>query len=122
MNPDTTNWTDQEIDLLKEHLEGNTIVVNMARKGHPHLVSWAKTEGVFTRIDRRTKWGNRHPLNRRATDPDAERHRVIAAYRNDLHNDPQLLGDIHELRGKVLGCWCHPLDCHGDVLIEETEP
>jgi hypothetical protein len=33
-----------------------------------------------------------------------------------------------ELRGKVLGCWCKPLDCHGDVLkavadetAEETE-
>lgn len=22
-----------------------------------------------------------------------------------------------ELRGKILGCWCKPLDCHGDVLI-----
>lgn len=21
-----------------------------------------------------------------------------------------------ELRGKVLGCWCKPLDCHGDFL------
>ena len=28
-----------------------------------------------------------------------------------------------ELRGKVLGCWCKPLDCHGDVLkvvVDET--
>jgi len=21
-----------------------------------------------------------------------------------------------ELKGKVLGCWCHPKECHGDVL------
>jgi hypothetical protein len=32
------------------------------------------------------------------------------------------------LRGKILGCWCKPLDCHGDILKavadetnEETE-
>lgn len=23
-----------------------------------------------------------------------------------------------ELRGKVLGCWCKPLACHGDVLAK----
>jgi hypothetical protein len=22
------------------------------------------------------------------------------------------------VRGKVLGCWCHPAPCHGDVLCE----
>jgi hypothetical protein len=22
-----------------------------------------------------------------------------------------------ELKGKTLGCWCKPLDCHGDVLL-----
>lgn len=29
-----------------------------------------------------------------------------------------------ELRGMVLGCWCSPLACHGDVLAEvaESEP
>jgi hypothetical protein len=28
------------------------------------------------------------------------------------------------LRGKVLGCWCKPENCHGDVilkLLKETE-
>ena len=27
-----------------------------------------------------------------------------------------ILEHLHELRGKVLGCWCAPLACHGDVL------
>ena len=26
--------------------------------------------------------------------------------------------DIDELRGKVLGCFCKPHPCHGDVLVE----
>jgi len=25
---------------------------------------------------------------------------------------------LEELRGKTLGCWCHPEGCHGDVLID----
>ena len=28
------------------------------------------------------------------------------------------LARIQELEGKVLGCWCKPQDCHGDVLVE----
>lgn len=26
--------------------------------------------------------------------------------------------DLHELNGKVLGCWCKPGPCHGDVLVQ----
>ena len=25
---------------------------------------------------------------------------------------------LPELRGKILGCWCAPKVCHGDVLVE----
>lgn len=36
-----------------------------------------------------------------------------------MNGDGQhLLDDLHELRGKVLGCWCKPQPCHGDVLVE----
>jgi hypothetical protein len=29
-----------------------------------------------------------------------------------------LYDQLDELRGKKLGCWCHPAKCHGDVLIK----
>lgn len=29
-----------------------------------------------------------------------------------------LLNDLHELKDKTLGCWCHPESCHGDILLE----
>ena len=25
---------------------------------------------------------------------------------------------IESLRGKTLGCWCHPEECHGDILVK----
>jgi len=34
-----------------------------------------------------------------------------------------ILGNLHKLKDKTLGCWCAPLSCHGDILkemIEET--
>lgn len=36
------------------------------------------------------------------------------------HSD--LIGEIEELRGKVLGCWCKGRNvCHGDVLVKLLE-
>jgi hypothetical protein len=29
-----------------------------------------------------------------------------------------ILNNLHLLKDKVLGCYCKPLACHGDVLIE----
>jgi hypothetical protein len=34
-------------------------------------------------------------------------------------------GDLEELRGRTLGCWCAPQKCRGEVLLEllnEREP
>ena len=68
-------------------------------------------------IDRRSKWGNPHKM----TNPsDAERTRVIDAFRNDLFNGNKkhLLGFLSQLEGKALVCHCAPKPCHGDVLID----
>ena len=37
---------------------------------------------------------------------------------NKRRKEGPLLKDIHELQGKILGCWCKPGPCHGDVLLE----
>ncbi len=35
---------------------------------------------------------------------------------------PDLLRDLKaELQGKVLGCWCKPAKCHGDVLARYAD-
>lgn len=39
----------------------------------------------------------------------------LRLYREHITNSP-LYDEIHELDGKVLGCWCHPNACHADVL------
>ena len=33
-------------------------------------------------------------------------------------NERELLSCLGELKGKVLGCFCKPKACHGDVLVE----
>lgn len=29
-----------------------------------------------------------------------------------------ILENLKNLKGKVLGCWCQPLPCHGDVYVK----
>lgn len=49
---------------------------------------------------------------------DGTREEVIRKYRERLFQCPTLLAKVGELKGKVLGCYCKPQPCHGDVLAE----
>lgn len=64
-------------------------------------------------IGRGSKWGNPFVIGK-----DGTRKEVIAKYRAWIVQQPELMLALHELRGKILGCWCDPLACHGDVLTE----
>lgn len=81
-------------------------------KGQP-LVVHCKRNSYDVYIGRPSKWGNPFVIGR-----DGDRATVISKYRGWLLARPELVAALHELRGKVLGCWCAPLACHGEVLAE----
>ncbi len=60
----------------------------------------------------RGKWGNPWVIG-----PDGTRDEVIARYAEWIKTQPEMMDALPELRGKVLGCFCYPLACHGNVLI-----
>jgi hypothetical protein len=64
-------------------------------------------------IGRPSKWGNPFRIG-----PDGNRSEVLHKYALYLLQQPDLLAALPELRGKVLGCWCAPLPCHGDILVD----
>lgn len=53
---------------------------------------------------------------------DGSREEVIEKYRTYFNfmmkTSVQFKRDIENLKGKRLGCYCKPLPCHGDVIIE----
>lgn len=103
-------FTDDERVLHKQLAAGETVVVSL--RHHQRLIAWADTRGLYERIDRRSPWGNPFELP-----ADGDRDTVIANYENHyLPYKPSLLDQLHELKGKALGCWCAPEPCHGDVL------
>ena len=50
--------------------------------------------------------------------PDGTREEVLAKYEAYLRSNDELMSRILELDGKVLGCWCAPKKCHGDIIIK----
>jgi hypothetical protein len=63
-------------------------------------------------IGRGGKWGNPFRIG-----ADGTRDDVIIAYAKWVVNQPSLMAALPELKGKVLGCYCKPAACHGDVLV-----
>ncbi len=63
-------------------------------------------------IGRGSMWGNPFVMNR-----DGNREQVIEKYKEWVITNPAIMACLGDLRGKVLGCYCKPKPCHGDVLV-----
>ncbi len=74
-------------------------------------------------IGRGSKWGNRwsHMTGTKAEFVVETREEAIAKYEEWIKTQPELLRDLKELKGRVLGCFCHPKPCHGDVLARMAD-
>lgn len=84
---------------------------------HPTKVVHWKKERYDILITRPLKWGNPFRIG-----TDGNRAEVIKKFKEWILTQPQLLADLDELDGKILGCWCkdpkNSKACHGDVLID----
>ncbi|AIJ21168.1 DUF4326 domain-containing protein [Amycolatopsis methanolica] len=120
-----SDWTDEERDLARRVRDGHAVVVNVRKSGpHKHLVPWLVEHDLITYIGHR---GNRHSwpesdfANPFVKEGKTDRAAMVRHYREYLDGRPDLLARLDELSGRVLGCWCAPEPCHGDVLLEHLE-
>ena len=114
-------WTQDQLERKAKAEAGECVVANIregedGRRRDEALISWAEGTDRFVRIDRKTNWGNPFEMP-----DDGDRDEVIRNFANYyLPHKPSLLKNIPGLKGKVLGCWCYPEPCHGDVIAEEV--
>lgn len=119
INTERANVNDVRRDLLRlTNKHKGTAVVAAGQSDHslrPRTrVVNKRREPFDVYIGRPGPWGNPFVLGR-----DGDRDTVLAKYRAWLAEHPELIDRAkHELRGKALGCFCKPLACHGDVLVE----
>ena len=45
----------------------------------------------------------------------------ISKFKTYARDDVVILKSLSVLKGKILGCWCRPKHCHGDILAEMTD-
>lgn len=80
-----------------------------------------KREAYDVYIGRPGKWGNPFTINE--VHPREQAIAQFARWARDSL-DPRAIWireNVAKLRGKVLGCWCAPKACHGDVLLGMAE-
>jgi hypothetical protein len=65
-------------------------------------------------VGRPSKWGNPYKIGINGT-----RSEVLLMYQVDLEDILKCYPwYLDELKGKDLVCWCAPLPCHADILLE----
>jgi len=118
----------------------NTTIINiqkasLVKLGYNNLEEWIKDPNnvyigrhlVYVKGTFNSKWRNPYSISKDSSRPLSTkaypvkrlgREECIKAFREMLMSNPKLLGELEELKGKTLGCWCKPEACHGDVLIE----
>jgi hypothetical protein len=59
-----------------------------------------------------SKWANPFKVDINGRDDACDK------YESYVRTNHLLANSIHELDGKILGCWCHPEKCHGHILMK----
>ncbi|MCB0667109.1 MAG: DUF4326 domain-containing protein [Saprospiraceae bacterium] len=108
---------------MTNRINEKTTVVNISKaalqqQGYSDLTHWLENPdhiyvGRAVRYvtgAKKSKWAN--PFSKKKYGHQ----RCVEMYEEYIRNQPELLADISELKNKVLGCWCKPGPCHGDIL------
>lgn len=81
------------------------------KKHAPPRVVNVRAESCTLYIGRPSMFGNPYGFE--------PRDRAIERYREDARKPGKLRDAIAKIpEGAKLGCYCKPLDCHGDVIVE----
>ena len=112
-------WTDSQKERQRLVQQGVTVVASQRANEQNQpvdaaLLVWAKENGLLVSVDRSSIWGNPFELP-----GDGDRTLVCKLYADQyLPYKASLHKRKQELMGKVLACWCHPQQCHGDELAK----
>lgn len=114
----------EEPDLLTKYRKNNqTKVVNLK---NVDITEWLKDpKNVYIghsinpldghNVERSRQWAlPSHIKGTRTAIDDAYEDWLLKT----MASNPNMYGDIKNLKNKTLGCWCHPKLCHGDVIVE----
>lgn len=109
MTEQTTLTGEPVVRLVNQkHSDNYTVDIGRADNGNSHMNN--------TEVGKPGWIGNPYP------ESEYGRERCIELFRSDfeerIESDEEFRQAVENLRGEILGCYCKPKPCHGDVIIE----
>ena len=98
----------------------NVKKAELQKSGYTDFEDWNKHENhlyigrnmnVYVKGTHASKWKNPFSVKKYGLDE------CLKLYEEHIRKS-DLYNQLPELKGKVLGCWCKPNSCHGDILIK----
>jgi len=100
-------------------------VVNVKKKylqesGYDDFEDWNKKDkhlyigrnmDFYVKGTKASKWKNPYSVKKYGLE------KCLELYEKHVR-ESELYNQLEELKGKILGCWCKPDACHGDILIK----
>ena len=134
--PPSPKPIDTQKSLQTTHTGPNEVISirksNLNHLGYPSLMDWLRNDNhiyigrnmtVYVPGALQSKWNNPFTVKKYGIEKSLQLYREwvmtgIHPINGKKRKEGPLLNEIEELRGKILGCWCKPNKCHGDVLID----
>ncbi len=75
------------------------------------IVNRRETDQYDVMVCNPSVWGNPFSV------ADYGREKAIKLFELHIRRRPDLIARLPALEGKILGCVCHPLPCHAEILL-----
>lgn len=99
------------INIRKKELNKRGIANFQEWSARPNSVYIGRNMTFFVSGTVGSKWRNPFSVKKYGRD------KCLEMYEEYIRTS-KLMNDLGELKGKELGCWCHPKSCHGDILVK----
>ena len=103
-------------------------LANRQRDGYKTFSQWFDDENTVYIGRNAAKYAKRSVVDSKWVTPfictkwDVAKEEWVSELLNECYEkyvrNSEIIDSLHELRGKQLGCWCKPKQCHGDVLVK----
>lgn len=115
-----TDWY-KALSAYEHHYTDTPIPVARAPRVLNRRADMIPPDAIY--VGRPSKHGNKYRIGMIYQGKRLTRGDCIELYKRDLEDlvkqRPEVLKEIQgELKGKDLVCWCAPLSCHADILLE----
>lgn len=97
-----------ETKVVNTKKQNCDVYIGRANGGKDHMMNTLPTKKGWL--------GNPYSLSEYSREQSIKKFKID--FKHKLKNDLYFRQEVKKLKGKILGCFCKPKSCHGDVIKE----